>query len=232
PSEQLDLEAELGFVLGNPTQQGRRVGLDAAGDHLFGVCLVNDWSARDIQAFESVPLGPFLGKSFATSVSPWVVPIEALEHARLAPPPRDVALATYLDDTTAAPWGLDIELSVRLNGAEIARPAARTMYWTAAQMVAHLTLNGASIRPGDLIASGTVSGPHPSQYGSLIELTSGGSEAILLPDGGTRSFLEDGDVAVVSAGVPAAPGRTGLSLGEVVGEVLPALPIRSGQGPR
>jgi fumarylacetoacetase len=224
PSERLDLEAEIGFVLGNPTRQGERVGLGESAEHLFGVCLVNDWSARDIQAFEYVPLGPFLGKSFATSVSPWIVPLEAFDAARVAPPRRDVPLAAYLDDQAEPPFGLDIELSVRLRGAELSRPPARVMYWTAAQMIAHLSVNGATIRAGDLIASGTVSGARQSQLGSLMELTRGGSAPIRLPDGTTRAFLEDGDVVAISGRVVASGGRPELSLGEVSGEVLPALP--------
>ncbi len=228
PSLRLDVEAEVGFVLGNPTRLGERVPLGQAGEHLFGVCLVNDWSARDIQAFEYIPLGPFLGKSFATSVSPWVVPLAALHAARVPPPERDVPLARYLDDAAdpgAAPWGLELELSLRLDGCELSRPPYRAMYWTPAQMIAHLTVNGAAIRAGDLIASGTVSGPEPTTLGSLIELTSGGTEPLRLADGTQRSFLEDGDEVVVTGRVPPGPGRADLGLGEVSGTILPALAL-------
>ena len=131
---------------------------EAAADHIFGVALVNDWSARDIQAWESAPLGPFLGKSFGTSVSGWITPLEALDHARIAPPPRDPKPLPYLDDT-ATRSGLDLALEVSLNGETLSRPSFRTMYWTPAQMLAHLTSGGAALRPGDLFASGTVSGP-------------------------------------------------------------------------
>ncbi len=221
-SERLDVEVEVGFVLGSPTVAGEPVPLEQAEDHLFGVCLVNDWSARDIQAFEYVPLGPFLGKSFATSVSPWVVPFEALARARVAPPPRDVPLAAYLDDSRSAPGALDLELSLRLQGTELSRPPFAAMYWTPLQLVTHLTASGATIRAGDLIASGTVSGPQPDQLGCLLELTRGGSEPLELPDGSRRGYLEDGDTVVISGRVPGRDGRPELSLGEVSGTVLAA----------
>ena len=218
PTARLDLEAEVGFVVGVPANAP--VPKKQFAEHVFGVCLVNDWSARDIQGWESIPLGPFLGKSFATSVSPWVVPLADLEAARLPPPPRDVALLPYLDDTGDPPWGLDLTLSVRINGHEVSRPPARTTYWTAAQQLAHLTVNGAILRTGDLYASGTVSGPAPDERGCLLELTRAGTVPLLLPDGATRAWLEDGDEVVITA---TAPGRGGslVDLGEVRGRVLP-----------
>jgi fumarylacetoacetase len=222
PSQRLDFEAEVGFVLGGATTSGVPVRLDQAREHIFGICLVNDWSARDIQAWETVPLGPFLGKSFATSVSPWVVPLDAFDDARVAPPARDVALLSYLDDETSEPWGLDIELCVEINGVQITRPPFSTMYWTAAQMLAHMTANGASVRPGDLFASGTVSGPSDDQLGCLLELTRGGSVPLRLADGGERSWLADGDEVVISGRVPATSGRPELALGEVRGRIRPA----------
>jgi fumarylacetoacetase len=220
PSQRLDLEAEVGFVVGMPSTLGESVPLSAFPDHVFGVCLVNDWSARDLQAWEYVPLGPFLGKSFLTSVSPWVVPLAALEAARVSPPPRDHAVLPYLDDA-GHPWGLDITLEVRLNGEAVSRPPFREMYWTAAQQLAHLTVNGASLRTGDLFASGTVSGPGRDQRGSLIELSWNGREPIPLADGSTRTFLEDGDVVTISASAPGAGGSR-IGFGEVTGQVLPA----------
>ena len=218
PTARLDLEAEVGFVVGVPANAP--VTKERFAEHVFGVCLVNDWSARDIQGWESIPLGPFLGKSFATSVSPWVVPLADLEAARLPPPPRDVPLLPYLDDTGDPPWGLDLTLSVRINGHEVSRPPARTTYWTAAQQLAHLTVNGAILRTGDLYASGTVSGPAPDERGCLLELTHAGTAPLLLPDGATRTWLEDGDEVVITA---TAPGRGGsvVDLGEVRGRVLP-----------
>jgi len=221
PSVRLDIEAEIGFVVGTPSELGSRVGLDAFADHVFGVCIVNDWSARDLQAWEYVPLGPFLGKSFATSVSPWVVPLDALQDARVRPPARDPQPLPYLDDTEAEPWGLDLALEVRLNGHLVSRPPFASTYWTPAQQLAHLTVNGACLRTGDLYASGTVSGPEPDQWGSLLELTWGGSRPIELPDGTRRAFLEDGDEVVISAAARDASGRP-VELGEVVGRVVPA----------
>ena len=188
-------------------------------EHVFGVCLVNDWSARDLQAWEYVPLGPFLGKSFLTSVSPWVVQLAALEAARVAAPARDVPLLPYLDDT-GRPWGLDLTLEVRLNGELVSCPPFAQLYWTPAQQLAHLTVNGAALRTGDLYASGTESGPGRDQRGSFIELSWGGKEPLTLADGSTRTFLEDGDEVTLSATAPGSGGR--ISLGEVTGRIEPA----------
>jgi fumarylacetoacetase len=221
PSVRLDIEAEVGFVIGTGSRLGEPIPIDDFADHVFGVVLVNDWSARDIQAWEYQPLGPFLGKSFATSISPWVVPLEALEAARVDGPAQEPAPLPYLQ--RAKPWALDLSLEVTLDGAVVSRPPFATMYWTADQMLAHLTVNGASTRTGDLYASGTVSGPEPDQRGSLIELTWNGAEPLTLPDGSTRSFLEDGDTVTISATAPAADGGR-LSLGEVTGTILPILP--------
>jgi fumarylacetoacetase len=219
PSQRLDIEAEVGFVVGTPSELGRPVPLAAFPEHVFGVCLVNDWSARDLQAWEYVPLGPFLGKSFLTSVSPWVVPLAALEAARVAAPARDVPLLPYLDDT-GHPWGLDLTLEVRLNGELISCPPFGLMYWTPAQQLAHMTVNGASLRTGDLYASGTVSGPQRDQRGSFIELSWGGTEPLTLSDGSTRTFLEDGDVVTISAAAP-GPDGTRIAFGEVTGRIEP-----------
>jgi fumarylacetoacetase len=222
PSRRLDIEAEVGFVVGAGSELGTAVPLADFAEHVFGVCLVNDWSARDIQAWEYVPLGPFLGKSFATSVSPWVVPLDALSAARVAPPARDVEPLPYLDDRDAKePWGLDLALEVRLNGTLISRPPFAGMYWTAAQQLAHMTVNGASVRPGDLFASGTVSGPHRGTEGALIELTWNGERPVELGDGSTRAFLEDGDEVTITATAP-GPHGTRIGLGEVTGRILPA----------
>jgi fumarylacetoacetase len=221
PSRRLDIEAEVGFVVGRPSTPGTPVPLAAFEEHVFGVCLVNDWSARDIQAWEYVPLGPFLGKSFATSVSPWVVPLEALTSARVAPPARDVVPLPYLDDRQAGPWGLDIALEVRLNQEVLSRPPFASMYWTAAQQLAHLTVNGASLRTGDLFASGTVSGPDRATYGSLIELTWNGEHPVKLSDGTSRTFLEDGDEVTITAFAP-GPGGGRIGFGEVTGRIASA----------
>jgi fumarylacetoacetase len=220
PSRRLDFEAEVGFVVGTPSPLGTAVPIGDFAGHVFGMCLVNDWSARDLQAWEYVPLGPFLGKSFLTSVSPWVVPLAALEGARVAPPTRDPRPLPYLDDA-AHPWALDLTLEVRINGSLVSRPPFAGMYWTAAQQLAHLTVNGASLRTGDLLASGTVSGPKRDQEGSLLELSRNGAEPVTLADGSTRTFLEDGDVVTISASAP-GPGGARIGFGEVTGRVLPA----------
>jgi len=223
PSAWLDFEAEAGFVVGVPSAHGRPVPVAEFPAHVFGACLVNDWSARDIQAFETVPLGPFLAKAFATSVSPWVVPLDALRDARVAPPPRDPVPLPYLRDD-ADPWGLDLSLAVSINGCLVSEPPFATMYWTPAQMLAHLTCGGAPVRTGDLYASGTVSGPERGQLGCLLELTRGGAEPLDLADGTRRTFLEDGDEVVITATAP-GPGPAGerISFGEVRGRIIPAL---------
>ena len=219
PTRRLDLEAEVGFVVGVGSGPGRPVPVGAMAEHVFGVVLCNDWSARDIQAWETVPLGPHQGKSFATSISAWVTPLAALDAARAPPPRQDPEPLPYLrgaDDT-----GLDLTLEVRINGHVVARPPFAGMYWTPAQQLAHLTVNGAHLRTGDLYASGTVSGPERDQRGCLLELTWNGAEPLTLPDGGTRTFLEDRDVVTITATAPGtAGGRIGL--GEVTGTVHPA----------
>ena len=223
PSQRLDIEAEVGFVVGTGSPLGTPVPLADFTQHVFGVCLVNDWSARDLQAWEYVPLGPFLGKSFLTSISPWVVPLAALQAARVTPPARDVGLLPYLDDTGAEPWGLDLILEVRLNGQLLSCPPFAQMYWTPAQQLAHMTVNGASLRTGDLYASGTVSGPGKDQRGSFIELSWGGTEPLTLDDGATRTFLQDGDQVTLTATAP-GPHGTRIAFGEVTGRVEPARP--------
>jgi fumarylacetoacetase len=219
PSARLDFEAELGFVVGVETVLGEPVTVGRFTEHVFGVCLVNDWSARDIQLWESAPLGPFLGKSFGTTVSPWVVPLAALEQARVRPPSRDTDLLPYLSES--ADWGLDIDFQISLNGHVISRPPYATMHWSPAQMLAHLTVNGAAVRTGDLYASGTVSGPRPDQRGCLLELTWAGTQPLALPDGTTRTWLEDRDELVISA-TAAGPDGTRVGLGEARGMIMPA----------
>src|SRR5215472_2333383 len=220
PSLRLDFEAEVGFVAGVPSPHGGPVPVAEFERHVFGACLVNDWSARDIQAFETVPLGPFLGKAFATSLSGWVVPLDALRAARIAPPPREVEPPPYLRED-ADPWGLDLSLTVSINGSQVSRPPFATMYWTPAQMLAHLTCGGAPVRTGDLFASGTVSGPGRVQLGCLLELTHNGAEPIVLADGTRRAFLEDGDEVAIGATAPGPDGEV-ISFGEVRGRVAPA----------
>jgi fumarylacetoacetase len=188
PTQKLDIELELGFVVGAPSTHGEPVPVAAALEHVFGAVLVNDWSARDIQAWEYQPLGPFLGKSFATSISPWVVPLSDLP--RVGRPPQDPEPLPHL---RTDPWAFDLDLEVVLNGEVVSRTNARHLYWNVEQQVAHLTSNGASLRTGDLLATGTISGPDPGSHGSLIELTWNGERPLELADGSTRTFLEDGD---------------------------------------
>ncbi|MGH2805440.1 MAG: fumarylacetoacetase [Thermoleophilaceae bacterium] len=209
PSARLDIELEAGFVIGVPSRLGEQVPIERALDNVFGMVLVNDWSARDLQAWEYQPLGPLLGKSFATSVSHWVVPLAELPDRRVAAERQDPEPLPYLREE---PWAYDIPLEVELNGTVIARSNTRHLYWSIAQQVAHLTANGASLRTGDLLASGTISGPERESRGSLIELSWNGEAPIELPDGSTRTFLEDGD-EVVLRGDP---------LGEVRGRIEPA----------
>ena len=218
PSRRLDLEAELGFVVGVGSTRGTPVPLADAPDHLFGVVGLNDWSARDVQAFETVPLGPFLGKSFATSVSAWVTPMAALAAAWVDLPGQDPPPAPHL--ALDGPGGLAIEGEVEIDGHVVARPPYASTYWSPWQMLAHLTSNGASLRTGDLLGSGTISGPGRDQRGSLLELSWGGAEDVGVGSG-TRRFLEDGDEVVLRYSAPSTSGGR-LSLGEVRGRVLPA----------
>jgi fumarylacetoacetase len=220
PSIRLDIEAEVGFVVGVSSTLGHRIEVKDFAEHVFGVVLLNDWSARDIQAWEYVPLGPFLGKSFATSISPWVVPLAALEGARVDPPEQSPTPLPYLRG--GEPWGLDLRLEVSLNSTVVSRPPFATMYWTAAQQLAHLSVNGASVRTGDLFASGTVSGPAADQRGSLLELTWNGATPVTLADGTTRAFLADGDTVTMRAG--ALVDGVHIGFGELTGTVAPALP--------
>jgi fumarylacetoacetase len=218
PTERLDIEAELGFVVGVGSELGTPVPLGDFAAHVFGVVLLNDWSARDIQAWEYVPLGPFLGKSFATSISAWITPLEALQHARVPAPERAPEVLPYLDDAGDS-WALDLDLEVRLNDELVSSPPFKTMYWTAAQMLAHLTVNGACLRTGDLFGSGTISGAAKAQRGSLLELSWGGTEPLTLADGSTRTFLEDGDEIVITATAPGA-GNLRVGVAEVRGTIV------------
>ena len=214
PSQRLDVEVELGFVVGTPTSPGESVTPDRFAELVFGVVLVNDWSARDIQAWEYVPLGPFLGKSFQTSISAWVTPLSLLGGRRVAAPVQHPPPLPQL--AGGRDWALDVELELELNGAVVSRGNARSLYWTMPQQLAHATSNGATLRTGDLMASGTISGAEHGTEGSLIELTEDGARPLRLPGGAERGYLEDGDEAVIR-------GRAGsLELGEVRGRVVPA----------
>ncbi|RZL90992.1 MAG: fumarylacetoacetase, partial [Variovorax sp.] len=236
PSKRLDYELELGFLIGQGNALGASIAVGEAEQHLFGITLLNDWSARDIQAWEYQPLGPFLAKNFATTLSPWIVTMEALAPFR-APferPAGDPQPLPYLDAPSNRESGaLDIHLEVWLQTAkmrEAGEPTVRltrantteAAYWTAAQLVAHHTVNGCNLQPGDLLGSGTLSGPNPDQAGSLLELTLGGKAPITLPNGERRTFLEDGDTLALR-GYCEREGAVRIGLGEVSGTIEPAL---------
>jgi fumarylacetoacetase len=235
PSRRLDFELEAGFSIGAGNALGAAIPIAEAGEHIFGLCLVNDWSARDIQAWEYQPLGPFLGKNFCTTISPWIVTTEALAPFRAPAGGRakgDPKLLPYLDAEANRQHGaLNIELEVLLATANMRRQGTtphrlsrvnfNTMYWTPAQMVAHHASNGCNLEPGDLLASGTVSGPTPDGLGSLLEISKGGRESIALPSGETRTFLEDGD-EVILRGSCSAPGYRHIGFGVCRGVILPA----------
>ncbi|WP_064441980.1 fumarylacetoacetase [Hoyosella altamirensis] len=218
PSVRLDIEVELGFIVGVGSRMGESISPDEFAEHCFGAVILNDWSARDIQAWEYVPLGPNLGKSFATSISAWVVPLAALEAARVPTPVQDPEPLPYLRGKEN--WGLDVDLEVHWNGDTISRPPYAPMYWSPAQMLAHTTVNGASTRTGDLFGSGTISGPEKNQRGAFIELTWGGTEPVLV-NGEERTFLEDGDEVIITATAPGTAG-TRIGFGEVAGRILPS----------
>ncbi|MFT4081533.1 MAG: fumarylacetoacetase [Nocardioides sp.] len=215
PCQRLDIEAELGFVVGRAVPFGERVGTDEFADTVFGVCGVNDWSARDIQSWEYVPLGPNLAKSFATSISAWITPLDALATAKVPTPEQEPEVVSYLVENP--PMGYDIAVEVELNGEVVSQPPYAAMYWSPAQMLAHMTVNGASLRVGDFFASGTISGPEKQQCGSFLELSWGGSEPFTA-SGQTRTFLEDGDEVVLRYTAPGARRR--IALGEVRGKIL------------
>jgi fumarylacetoacetase len=219
PSRRLDIEVELGFVVGSPSSLGHPVPVDDFADHVYGVVLLNDWSARDIQGWEYLPLGPFLGKSFATSISPWVVSLEALEASAVPLSAQEPAVLPYLAGRDLK--NFDITFEVRWNGQLVSRPPYASMYWSPAQMLAHLSVNGASVRTGDLFASGTVSGPEKDQRGSFLELSWGGREPLTV-NGEERTFLLDGDEVTIT-GWATTPTGARIGLGEVTGRIVPAV---------
>jgi fumarylacetoacetase len=235
PSRRLDYEVELGFVVGPGNRLGRPVGIRNALDHVFGVVLLNDWSARDIQAWEYQPLGPFLAKSFATTVSPWIVTLEALEPFRCPAFPRigedPRPLPHLMDEADQRAGGYAIGTDMLLSSAQmrakklaparLSRCSFRDSYWTLAQIVAHQTSNGCNLQPGDILGSGTLSGTEPGSAGSLLELTQGGKSPLQLPGGETRAFLADGD-ELIQRGRCEAEGAIAIGFGEAAGVVKPA----------
>ena len=224
PSRSLDFELEMGFFIGPGNELGRPIPIGNAADHIFGMVLVNDWSARDIQAWEYQPLGPFLAKNFGTTISPWVVPLEALEPFRVAGPVQHPPPLPYLQ--SQGNWAYDIQVEVRLQGERMDRPHRisssnfKYLYWNMCQQLAHHTVNGCNLRTGDLLASGTISGPAPDSYGSLLELTWRGSKPLSLPNGEQRTFLQDGDRVTMTGWCQGQGYRVGF--GEATGKMLGA----------
>lgn len=224
PSARLDFELEMGFIIGKSSALGEPIPIHEAMDHIFGLVLFNDWSARDIQQWEYVPLGPFLGKNFASSLSPWIIPLEALEAFRVEGPKQDPPVLPYLK--SGGKHHYDIELTVNIKPAEgtehlVCRSNTRHLYWDMAQQLAHHTVNGCNVRVGDLLASGTISGPESSAFGSLLELSWGGTRSVPLGNGSERTFLEDHDTVILRACAEKEGVRIGF--GEVRTEILPAL---------
>jgi fumarylacetoacetase len=238
PTARLDFELELGVVVGAGNQQGQPIPLPQAEDHVFGLTLFNDWSARDVQAWEYQPLGPFLSKNFASTISPWIVTLEALAPFRrpfVRADGHPQPLPYLQSEHNAAAGAFDIGLEVWLQTASMREAGqkgvcisrsnfADAAYWTIAQLVTHHTIGGCALRPGDLFGSGTLSGASPGQAGSLLELTEGGKRPIHLPNGETRAFLQDGDT-VTLRGFCGKPGAVRIGLGECHATVLPAPPL-------
>jgi fumarylacetoacetase len=223
PSRNVDFELEMGFFIGPGNALGRPIPMGRAQEHIFGMVLVNDWSARDIQKWEYVPLGPFLAKNFGTSISPWVVPLEALEPFRTTGPEQNPRPLPYLQ--SVGDCSFDIQLEVTLQGTQMDRPQRicasnfKHLYWNIYQQLAHHTSNGCNLRTGDLLASGTISGPTPDSYGSLLELSWKGTKPLSFPNGETRTFLQDGDRVTMTGWCQGKGYRVGF--GEVIGPILP-----------
>jgi fumarylacetoacetase len=239
PCKRMDIELELGIFIGTGNTLGDAIYMNEAEDHVFGICLLNDWSARDIQAWEYQPLGPFLSKNFASTLSPWIVTLEALAPYRVpfTRPPEDPQPLAYLDsDTNRQQGAFDIQLEVGIHTAKmreageaaaiVCQTSYRHAYWTVAQMVTHHTVNGCNLQAGDLLGSGTLSGPTLDQAGALIEITQGGKNPVQFANGEQRVYLEDGD-AVVLRGWCEKSGATRIGFGACVGTMLPAKPRKS-----
>ncbi len=224
PTRQLDFELELGFIVGKNTALGSSVSVEDAGDCIFGMVLLNDWSARDIQRWEYVPLGPFLGKSFATSITPWIVPMEALEPFRVKGPPQDPPVAPYLRSSGEKNLDIHLEVLLRPESEASAKPICRMnfrgMYWNMNQQLAHLTSNGTNLRVGDLCGSGTISGKEPDSFGSMLEISWNGTKPLTFPGGAMRTFLEDGDTVIMRA--YAERGGVRVGFGELRSRCRPA----------
>lgn len=224
PSKKLDFELEMAFIVGKPSELGHPIRVNEADDYIFGFVLFNDWSARDIQQWEYVPLGPFLGKNFASSISPWIVTTEALAFARVPGPTQAPAPMDYLKQRGVNNFAIHLEVALETeNGVtqKLVESNFRYMYWSVNQQLAHHTVNGCNVQVGDMYASGTISGPEKNNFGSMLELTWNGKEPISLPDGSSRSFIEDGDTVTMRGYAEKEGIRVGF--GEVRSKVLPAL---------
>ncbi len=223
PTTRLDFELEMAFITCKPTKMGDSISTEEAANHIFGFVLFNDWSARDIQAWEYVPLGPFLGKSFASSVSPWIVTLEALEQFKVAGPVQDPELLPYLQCKRDHSFDINLEVFIQpedKKATKVCTSNYRNMYWNIAQQLAHQTVNGCNINIGDMYASGTISGPTPDSYGSMLELSWKGTKPVQLEEGGERQFIEDGDTVIMKGYCEKEGVRVGF--GEVSVKVLPS----------
>lgn len=226
PTKLMDFELEMAFVVGKPNPLGKPIGIEKAEDYIFGLMLFNDWSARDIQSWEYVPLGPFLAKNFASTISPWVVTLDALEPFRTAGPAQDPQPLPYLQIGGEHSFDINLEVEIEAeNGAKavVCRSNFKYMYWNMAQQLAHHTVNGCNMNIGDLCGSGTISGPTPDSYGSMLELTWRGSKPLQLSDGSERKFINDGDTVTLRGWGERNGVRIGF--GEAAGKVLPALKV-------
>lgn len=224
PSKRLDFELEMAFFVGPGNDLGHPVTTENAYDHIFGLVLMNDWSARDIQFWEAQPLGPFLGKNFGTSISPWIITLEALEPFKCEAPKQDPPCLPYLTEPSRFTYDIPIEVAIKPGGGEKASVVCRSnfkyLYWTISQQLVHHTINGCNLKPGDLLASGTVSGPDKDSLGCLLEQSSNGQEDVILEHGGTRRYLEDGDEVIFSGGCKGEGFVVGF--GTCCGKVLPS----------
>ena len=230
PSSRLDFELEMAFFIGSQeTKLGNPIAIDEAENHIFGLVLMNDWSARDIQKWEYEPLGPFLAKNFATTISPWIVPIEALEPFKIPLPKQQPEPLPYLQGTNDYLYDIELTVDIVPNSNEGARTTisksnSKHLYWSQRQQLAHHTITGCNMKPGDLLASGTITGPTPDSYGSLLELSWAGSKSVTLKDGTSRKFLQDGDNVIISG--KATKGSTTIGFGECSGVILPAISMK------
>lgn len=224
PSKLLDFEVEMGFVIGKQTAMGDSISTAAAEEYIFGLALFNDWSARDIQAWEYVPLGPFLGKNFGSTISPWIVTLEALEGLRLEGPKQEPQVLPYLEYSGAKNYNIEMQAIIQPEKGEgkvVCQTNFKYMYWTMVQQLAHHTINGCNVNVGDLCASGTISGPEPSSFGSMLEISWRGTKPVAMPDGSERKFINDGDTVIMRGWGQTKDGIR-IGFGDCAGKILPA----------